>query len=60
MRRDEEQLVRKVADMELIEKRKVGRPRKSRKMEIHADLDLIGVPEKCAQDRRVWKDIIYS
>lgn len=44
MRRDEEQLVRKVADMELIEKRKVGRPRKSRKMEIHADLDLIGVP----------------
>jgi len=56
----EEGVLRLVVDMEVSGKRKVGRPRKTWKYTVKRDLEIIGMDESVALDRRGWRKIIAS
>ena len=53
VRGEEEQIVRELFEMEVTEQRPVGRPRKSWRKFIDAELDRLGITVECAQDKRM-------
>jgi len=58
-RETEQGVLRSVEEMEVSEKRKLGKPRKTWKDKIvKRDLELIGVDDNVALDRRRWRKII--
>jgi len=53
-------VLRFVVEMEVLGKWEVGRPRKTWKDIVKRDLEVIGVDESVALDRRRWRRIITS
>jgi len=53
-------VLRLVYEMEVPGKRKVGRPRKTWKVTVRRDLEVFGVDENMAFDRRRWRKVITS
>ena len=59
MRRDQEYVGRKIMEMELLEKRKRGRPRRRFLNLVKEDMGEVGVRETDVKDRMVWRKMIH-
>ena len=58
MRRDKEYVGRKIIEMELLGKRKRGRPKRRFLNQMKEDMQEVGVKETDVEDRTVWRQII--
>ena len=60
MRRDQEYVGRKMMEMELTEKRKIGRPKRKFLDVVKEDMGKVGAKETNVGNRTVWTKIIRS
>ena len=58
MRRDQEYVGRKMMEMELLGKRKRGRPKKRFLDVVKEDMGEVGVKETDVEDRKMWRMMI--
>ena len=58
MRRDQEYLGRKMMEMELLEKRRRGRPKRRFLDLVKEDIGEVGVKEMDVEDRKIWRMMI--
>ena len=58
MRRDQEYVRRKMMEMELLGKRKRGRPKRRFLDVVKEDIEKVGVKETDIEDRKMWRMMI--
>ena len=58
--RDENSILRRAVELEVGDRRPVGRPKKTRIKEVEEDMFKLNITEDMAEDRKQWRQLISS